>query len=276
MTFTRVEGVSGHLFESPRWVDQSNVFQWVDILGSRVFRWDPLKPEPPRSRVLDLEFVTVALPLDGDRSIVASRNSLHLFSWGTGELGLLGEWEFPEAVRFNDGSISPAGSIYIGSMSMSRRPDEALLYRFDATTRDLTPVLSHIGISNGLAWLTDTQALYVDSLTSQIDLLTFGDDDTVRREVWHAFQGQAEPDGLAVDADGIVHVAMWGDGLIRRFDRHANEMAAWAVAEKLTTSIAFNENSSPAMALITTAGDEEPSREGEPRGTAYTRRLDRR
>src|SRR4051794_32590377 len=92
-TWQRIPGSDGRLLEGPRWLPGLGVFQWVDILGSALFRWDPYSEAPAVRRSLDLEFTTMALPLDDDRSLVASRNTLHEYRWRDATCRKLGSWD---------------------------------------------------------------------------------------------------------------------------------------------------------------------------------------
>ncbi|MCX6406097.1 MAG: SMP-30/gluconolactonase/LRE family protein [Propionibacteriales bacterium] len=271
MSWTAVPGGHGYLFESPRWVTEEKLFQWVDILGATISRWDPVRPTQIESRHLPLDFVTAALPLDGHRSIVASRNALFEYAWNRDQLTPLTSCDFPPSIRFNDGSISPGGEIFIGTMSMTGARDEASLYRYDPAARSLQPVISGIGISNGLAWIDDTTALYVDSLSGSIDTLSL-DDDPVRRTVWISVATGEEPDGLAIDAEGRVHVAFWGSGEVRRFTSDGRPLPSWEVPHPMVTSLAFS-TGCPSTVVVTTAGSAVPSLDEDARGSVFTKVL---
>lgn len=202
----------GQLYESVRWIPELELFQWVDILASSIHRWSPFKGEQmAETRTLDLEFVTVAIPLDAVRSIVASRNSLFTYDWSTGGLTELGKWAFPPDIRFNDGALSPHGVVHIGTMSMSGRKDAANLFQF--YDGELIGVLGGIGISNGIRWFSPERAYYVDSVYPRVDVLTTAIGRVVR-DPWVSLDEIDEPDGIAVAADGAVLVANWGRAAI--------------------------------------------------------------
>lgn len=203
-----VPGQRGQLCESARWIPALDVFQWVDILAASIHRWSPYEQDAVvESRDLALEYVTVALPLDSYRSVVASRSSLYEYDWATGILDELGQWALPQDIRFNDGAISPDGVIHIGTMSMEGRKAAASLYQFSG--HELVPILDGVGISNGLCWMSDTRAYYVDSAHPRIDILTIAEG-RVNRQHWLDLDDGDEPDGLVVARDGTIFVANWG------------------------------------------------------------------
>ena len=83
-------------------------------------------------------------------------------------------------------------------------------------------MLTGVTISNGLAWRADgAAALYVDSPTGQIDELDFDLQSgrfTGRRPAIKVAVDGAVPDGIAIDRDDGVWVALWGGGAVHHYD----------------------------------------------------------
>jgi sugar lactone lactonase YvrE len=127
-------------------------------------------------------------------------------------------WE-DVSIRFNDGAASPAGTLYGGTMAYGETEGAGALYRFGP---DLTPevVLAGVTVSNGLGFSPDgSLAYYNDTATHGIDVLDNVDDRlTNRRRFADIDPDDGSPDGLTVDADGGVWVALWGGGAVRRYD----------------------------------------------------------
>ncbi|RCK68871.1 SMP-30/gluconolactonase/LRE family protein [Desertihabitans brevis] len=124
------------------------------------------------------------------------------------------------AVRMNDGGCDPQGRFYCGTMAYDSSPGAGTLYRFDPDRR-VEPVLTGVTISNGLQWSADGQrAFYNDTPTGQVDVLdfdaatgTFGE-----RRRFAAVTGDGAPDGMAIDAEDGLWVALWGGSRVARFD----------------------------------------------------------
>ncbi|MFL6088529.1 MAG: SMP-30/gluconolactonase/LRE family protein [Aeromicrobium sp.] len=254
MKWETVPAPVGQLYEGPHWIPDVECFQWVDILGATVHRWDPYAAGQVEIRATGLEFATMALPVDDNRSIVASRQSLHMFEWDTGCLSLLGEWAFEPDIRFNDGAVSPDGSIFVGTMSMERRPGAAALYEFNLDTGTLTAVVDGVGISNGLAWTSASDAIYVDSLRPGVDRLhrTGGE---IARSAFARLEADDEPDGLAVEADGTVLVAIWGGSRIVRIGGDGTPISSLPIPARYPTSVALGGRQRDLL-LVTTAACE--------------------
>ena len=117
-----------------------------------------------------------------------------------------------EGIRFNDASVDAAGRVWVGSMHAGETEPLGELYRLDAGGV-LTTVVKGVTVSNGLGWSPDgTRMYYADSPMRRIDVFDYdsGIGEAFKRRVFadlSAFDGV--PDGLTVDADGCVWVAIW-------------------------------------------------------------------
>jgi sugar lactone lactonase YvrE len=205
------------LGEGPTWDPASGGLLWVDILGGTVHRWDAsghgirlrctgeVSAAIPRARgglVLAVGHDLVLRDADGDSRVVATV-----------------ETEIP-ANRFNDCRCDPAGRVWAGTMSKTRTAGDGSLYRLTSGL-ELTQVLTGTTISNGIAWSpTGDQMYFVDSTTQRIDLFEFDLDRGelgTRRTFVEIPQADGLPDGLAVDVEGGVWVALFGGACVRRY-----------------------------------------------------------
>jgi sugar lactone lactonase YvrE len=150
--------------------------------------------------------------------VVGLARGFGLLDDGAGEARSLGElWSDP-SVRMNDGGCDPAGAFWCGSMDVDGAPGRGAMYRL-APDGSVATMLTGLTISNGLCWSPDgSQAYYVDSGTGAVDVLTVDLDApavTGRRRFVEVDGGT--PDGLTVDADGGVWVALYGGSAVRRY-----------------------------------------------------------
>jgi sugar lactone lactonase YvrE len=141
------------------------------------------------------------------------------------ESGELIELASPEArnvgeVRTNDGAADPWGRFWIGSMAFDLGAGRASLYSFHEST-GLSTVLSDVTISNGIGWSPDRRTMYyVDSAPGTVFAFDVDDrggvsNQTVFAQLDESTEGS--PDGLCVDAEGAIWVALWGGYQVRRF-----------------------------------------------------------
>ncbi len=123
--------------------------------------------------------------------------------------------------RFNDGRCDPRGRFWAGTMAIDAAPGAGSLHRLDPDGR-AHRILQGITISNGLAWSADGGTLYyVDTGGQAIQAFDF-DLETGgvgrRRDVVDVPAGLGRPDGMAIDSEGMLWVALWDGGLVTRWD----------------------------------------------------------
>jgi sugar lactone lactonase YvrE len=147
-------------------------------------------------------------------------------------------WADPR-IRFNEGGCDPDGRFWCGSMAYDQTPGAATMYRLDA---DLTsrPVFGGLTISNGLDWSPDgTLAYYVDTATGRIDAFDYSTERGLHGRRPFVEIATGGPDGLTVDAEGGVWVALWGAGAVHRYDRHGELTDVVTVAAEQVTACTF-------------------------------------
>lgn len=142
-----------------------------------------------------------------------------------------------DGVRMNDGGCDPEGRFYCGSMAYDKRPGAAALYRLDAD-RSVHRVLTDVTISNGLEWSPDgSLAYYNDTATHRIDVFDYdGDAGLTGRRPFVSFADDGNPDGLTVDSEGAVWVAMNGASAVHRYTAEGRLDAVIEVATAQVTA----------------------------------------
>lgn len=123
-------------------------------------------------------------------------------------------------LRFNDAKCDAKGRLWAGTMSLFRDfPCESFLYRFDGKKHQ-KPILEKIGTSNGMAWSIDNKIMYyIDTATGGVDAFEFHDlDGSIRNRKRIITIQDGYPDGMTIDEEGMLWIAVWGSGEIRRFN----------------------------------------------------------
>jgi sugar lactone lactonase YvrE len=192
------------LAEGPRWDAARRRLLWVDIEGCALH---VLERDEDRAITLPA-MVGACAPADDGRVLVALADRLALLDLETEALEQVAAFPHGAGVRANDGVCDDAGTFWIGTMALDQRPGGGALYRFDG---ELTRILEAVTISNGIGWLRDGRMLYVDSPTRRVDVL-----DGTERTPWAQVEGGL-PDGLAVDDEDGVWVAVHGGGAVHRY-----------------------------------------------------------
>ncbi|MFE4697357.1 SMP-30/gluconolactonase/LRE family protein [Streptomyces sp. NPDC056738] len=202
------------LGEGPTWDARAGRLVWVDILGSRIHTYDPASGR--RTVLATEQHVGAAKPRAGGGLVVNLRDGVGLY----GPDGDSFRWLHREPVpgrRANDAAVAPDGSLWCGTMRYDEAPGGGTLSRIapDGTVR---PILDDVSVSNGTGWSPDGRRVYyVDSPTRRVDVFDTGDDGLpVGRRPFVTVE-DGFPDGLTVDAEGCVWVALWDGGAVRRY-----------------------------------------------------------
>jgi sugar lactone lactonase YvrE len=252
---TRVQAPVATLGEGPVWDAQHQALYWLDIPESRVYRMDA--DGSITSWDLGQPVGAVVRRASGGL-VVAVRDGFMALDPASGELAMLAavEQDRPEN-RMNDGACDRAGRFYAGTMADDERPAAGALYRLDPDL-SVTTLLTGVGISNGIGWSPDEQLMYyADSHTHQVDVFDY-DPATGAIDGRHRFaavgRGDVVPDGLTVDADGGVWVAVWGGGAVLRHDPDGRVRETLELPAEHVTSCAFGGPGLDRLYITTAAG----------------------
>jgi sugar lactone lactonase YvrE len=242
VTAEPVGGVTALLGEGPYWRPEDDCLLWIDIHRGLLHM---TRVQSGETTSVDLGEVSAAFPAFGGGILTAGGSRLTLRATRPGE-GWAGRTvaEVParEGVRFNDAAVDPAGRVWVGSMHTGETDPIGTLYRLDSGGT-LTPVVEGVTVSNGLGWSPDGTCLYyADSPLRRIDMFDY-DQATgkafQRRVFADLTRVDGVPDGLTVDADGCVWVAMHGGGALRRLTPSGQQDAVLPLPVSRPTSCAF-------------------------------------
>ncbi|MEU1892398.1 SMP-30/gluconolactonase/LRE family protein [Streptomyces pristinaespiralis] len=204
------------LGEGPTWDPAAERLLWVDILRSRVHTYAPATGR--RTVMATGQHVGAAKPRAGGGLVVNLRDGVGLYD-SDGAF----RWLHRDPVagrRANDAAVAPDGSLWTGTMRYDEAPGGGTLTR-TAPDGTATTVLADVTVSNGTGWSPDGRRMYyIDSPTRRIDVFDLRPGDPLpvdRRPLAVVEDGAGYPDGLTVDADGCVWVALWDGAAVRRY-----------------------------------------------------------
>jgi sugar lactone lactonase YvrE len=148
----------------------------------------------------------------------------------------------PDGTRMNDAACDPQGRFWAGTKAHDNRAGGGALYRLDRDGRTEL-ILDGLTISNGLGWSLDGATMYlIDTIPGIIQAFAFdAERGTIsdRRVLVDIPEGLGAPDGMTVDADGDLWVAIWGGGAVHRYSPNGELREALHVPAAQTTSCAF-------------------------------------
>ena len=214
----RAEQLTGQVAfhgEGPVWSDAWGGLRFVDMLAGAVLS---LASDGSVKRRQVGGIAAALRPRRGGGAVIGVERGFVLEGPDGSLSPVIEAWTDGDA-RMNDGGCDPDGRFYCGSMAYDRRPGGGALYRLDP---ELTVhrVLESATISNGLDWSPDgSLAYYVDTETSRVDVFDYTADAGLdnRRPFAEIDPAGGRPDGLTVDADGGIWVALNGGGAVRRY-----------------------------------------------------------
>ncbi|MER6710034.1 SMP-30/gluconolactonase/LRE family protein [Streptomyces sp. NPDC000877] len=202
------------LGEGPTWDAVAGRLLWIDILGSRVHTYDPATGRRTTRRTE--QHVGAVKPRAGGGLVLNLRD-------GVGLLDPDGtfRWLHHEPVpgrRANDAAIAPDGALWAGTMRYDEAPGGGTLSRVTGEGT-VEVVLDDVAVSNGTGWSPDGRLMYyIDSPTRRVDVFDYADGRISGRRTLAVIEEDAGfPDGLTVDAEGCVWVALWQGSAVRRY-----------------------------------------------------------
>jgi sugar lactone lactonase YvrE len=211
----QLTGPDAYHGEGPVWSPQWGGLRWVDMLAGDVLA---LADDGSVTRTHVGAVAAALRPRSRGGAVIAVERGFALED-ADGTVTALPEVWADDSVRMNEGGCDPDGRFWCGSMAYDERPGAAALHRLDPDGT-VTRVLDGVTISNGLAWNADgSLAYYADTATHRVDVFDY---DAVRglagRRPFVVMGEEERPDGLTVDAEGGVWVAVNGRGQVRRYD----------------------------------------------------------
>jgi sugar lactone lactonase YvrE len=198
--------------EGPVWLPDRGELLWVDIESSEVHRLDPATRAD--TVIAAGAHVGAVLPDEQGGLVLALPTGLARLPAGADAPQPLVDLNGTPKVRLNDAKVDARGRIFVGSMAYDEEPGAGHLWRVDP---DLTAtvILDGLTISNGLDWSPDLTRMYFnDSSVRHVDVLDYDVETGAaegRRVLHELADDQAGfPDGMTVDGEGNLWVAIWG------------------------------------------------------------------
>lgn len=251
------------LGEGPFWDPDRNRLSWVDIDESRLFWREPSGAVDAMQ--VSASTLSAAFPASEGWLLVMD----HGFGFLSATLGLVTlaqpEADMGTRLRMNDAACDPSGRLWAGSMSTSGREPIGSLLRMDLDG-SVSRVITGLTSANGMGWSPDGRQFFlVDSIPGLLWSWTFEPDDgtLTQRRLVSADLGPGIPDGLAVDADGCLWIALFGSGRVRRFSPSGALAAEIHLPLRFPTSVCFGDLALDTLYVTSAQGSEPEQHAGQ-------------
>ena len=230
------------LGEGPVWHIRRKKLYWVNILEKELHEFDP---STGRDRVFNVgQFIgCVAIRKKGGLILGLQRGFAH-FNFRSRKIGQLFETGFVRSSnRINDGKCDPAGRFWAGTMNLDAKANQGSLVCLDANYR-ARQVLGNLTIPNGMIWSLDGRTMFFIDSGLQIVWAFDYDGDTGkisnRRSAIQIPKRDGVPDGMTIDAKGMLWIALWGGGRVTRWNPGSGKLLQTIpLPVSLVTSCAF-------------------------------------
>ena len=207
------------LCEGPTWSPRDSALYWVDILTPSVHCYDSHKGTDTEVKVGSM--VSVAIPKATGGLLVATPGGLMTLDIESKNLSFFCHPESDRpGNRYNDGKCDRMGRLWVGTLDMGTAANRDNLFRVDADG-SWKKMDSGFTVANGLGWSPDNRRRYfADSPRRTIyayDFELLSGTITHRRPFITLEASDGTPDGLTVDEEGCLWVAIWVAWRISRY-----------------------------------------------------------
>lgn len=242
--------------EGPVWNHITQRLYWVDIFKGLIYEGNFVDetyttyqmPEP----------VAAVVPTQSGGLLVALRDGLAHFEPNSGKIVYIAKPDYKgRNIRFNEGKCDPQGRFYAGTMAFDASPELGTLYRLNRN-RNLEVIEPNITISNGLDWTDDGRFFYFTDSGLQTVFRYYLDEQghPHSRESFIVFEGDETPDGLSLDAQGNLWIAIWGGHCVQVWNPEGKKLFTIPVAAKFPTSCCFGGFDFDTLFITTSAVEE--------------------
>lgn len=232
--------INAEVGEGPLWDSDAQELIFIDVTQGEIHRFSPVKKRV-YSLNIGIHIGAVGL-MDDKRYIAAVRDGFATINNSTGEISYVERVLDDEGIRFNDGKCDPFGNFIAGTMRYEPAMGTAQLYSLDSSGH-VKSLLSGVGLSNGLCWDANGEKLfYIDTSTRQVALFHYDQELGIvgeRKVIYEFAQGSGSPDGMTIDLDGNLWVALWGGSRVAKISPKGKLISELPLPVSQPTSVIF-------------------------------------
>lgn len=249
------------LGEGPIWDDRTGELIWLDVTQGKIRFYSPTEKSQKEFK-LDRPIGSLALT-QGNHLWLALRDGFAHYSRDSQSISSFVKVVLTPDIRFNDGAVDAQGRFLAGTMGYVPQPNTGTLYSFTSEF-GYKVLLPEVGVSNGICWSKDSSHMfYIDSLTRNIQIFDYDlkKGNLSNPQTFVTFKEEdGIPDGLTIDQEGSLWVAMWEGSQVLKIDKEGLITESIELPVTKVTSVTFGGSDLKDL-YITTASFELSPRE---------------
>ncbi|MEJ7828718.1 MAG: SMP-30/gluconolactonase/LRE family protein [Segetibacter sp.] len=214
------------LGECPVWDDQKNSILWLDIVNGDIHEF---YPKLSKGKTFTVRQIVGAIRLRTSGGIIAAlQNGFAKIDVETGVIEIIGNPESHiNGNRFNDGKCDPAGRFWAGTMSISETWNAGNVYVLEPNL-SISKKIKGVTISNGMVWSLDRKTFYyIDTPSHQVVAYNYHivtGNISHKRVVIDIPEVKGYPDGMTIDTEGMLWVALWNGWKVTRWNPYNGKL----------------------------------------------------
>jgi D-xylono/L-arabinono-1,4-lactonase len=260
--------------ENPLWNPLDHQLYWLDIPSGTIYRYDPMTNA---HEVFYQGNVTGGFTIQADGSLLLFGAGGRISRLHQGQITTIIE-SLPgeENNRFNDVVTDPEGCVLCGTMPHNSTSQSGTLYRLERDGSVKT-LWENIRLSNGMGFSLDHKTFYYSD--SRAHTVTQFDRDPASGEISNPRlfatlpADDGDPDGLTVDSEGFIWLAVWDGSRLIRYDPAGKIEREIVFPVKKVSSLTFGGDDERDI-YITTAGGDNLAHNGELAGALFRLRQE--
>lgn len=204
-------GERASLAESPVWLEESSTLCWVDMVAGSI---STVGAGGALVRQRIAPYLGAIVPTVSGGLVALTRSAAARVL--ENDLEPMVTLSTDSNLRLNDAACDIDGRLWVGSTTVDGTPGLGALHVWDGGT----PRVAVRGLTqpNGLGWSPDATTMYVvDTAVGTVYSGRVTRDGGLGSLQPLISMGDEQPDGLCVDSEGYLWVAMWDGGHIRRY-----------------------------------------------------------
>ena len=255
----KMTNLHGRLLEGCIWDEHNDRLYFVDIECRKIYC---IRPDCEKIQEMEMTDYVSDLVLRMDGTLVAALpDGLYHVDFDRQTAEKVMESCLPDGIRYNDGKCDPKGQLWLGSMAIvqdEHAPHAGTLFCIEKNR--IKTIYSGFTIPNGLAWNAEKTLFYhVDTATDKVDCYRITENGQIaeRTTAVDLKNEKGSPDGMCIDSEGHLWIAMWGGYQVVCADPVTGEVLKRIPVPDANVSCCCFGGKSRKQLYITTARDDE-------------------